>query len=269
MDRQSLLLQSFAAAVLIPFAVNTLFAVAIGIRDFFVWTRPQRLIQPPFIQSESLQRSDFTITHHCGSSSQVQVAWEAKCLLLRLFRNMSKKLKIGKKATVPPSVIDQMKAAGADFQKMSAPEWMGRDIVTCTSGDDATKAYLDWMDGITDDPGVQAVWGPMDGVIPPDGQVGALLREANWMIHHCAALRMPNFAGGAIPAIGGPGAVMPPAMLPIRVQHASVAGSYLINLLQNPPATYPAINLLGTGTYICTVQYIWSEVVVVIQVTKG
>jgi hypothetical protein len=125
---------------------------------------------------------------------------------------------------------------------------------------------------MTDDDlaGVQAVWGPMGGVIPTDGQGIALLREANWMIHHCAALRMPNFAGGAISSpISGPGAVMPPAMLPIRVQHASVAGSYLINLLQNPPATYPAINLLGTGTYIRTVQYIWSKVVVVIQVTKG
>ena len=177
---------------------------------------------------------------------------------------MSKKLKKTKKATVPSSVIDEMKAAGADY---SAAQFMGRDIIKCNSGDKAAKVYLTWMDGVTDDPDVQAIWAPTGGVIPPAAQGIALLTEANWVINHCSTLRRNDFAGGAIPAIGGPGIGFVP--LPIAVPHASFAGSYLINLLQNPPAAYVAINLLGVGTYVCTVQYIWSEVVVMVQVTKG
>mmetsp|Transcript_7602 Transcript_7602/g.21126 ORF Transcript_7602/g.21126 Transcript_7602/m.21126 type:complete len:178 (-) Transcript_7602:206-739(-) len=177
---------------------------------------------------------------------------------------MSKKLKKTKKATVPSTVIDEMKAGGADF---TAAQFMGRDIIKCNSGDDAAKVYLSWMDGITDDPDVQAIWAPTGGVIPPAAHGVGLLTEANWMIHHCSTLRMNDFAGGAVPVIGGPGIGFLP--LPIAVHHASVAGNYLIDLLQNPPPAYPNINLLGIGTYICTVQYVWSGVVVIIQVTKA
>lgn len=177
---------------------------------------------------------------------------------------MSKKPKKTKKLTVPGSVIDEMKAVGADF---SAAQFMGRDIIKCNSGDDEAKVYLAWINGITDNSDVQAIWAPKGGVIPPDAQLGALLRKANWMISHCSTLRINDFAGGVMPAIGGPGIGFLP--LPIAVYHASVAGNFLINLLQNPPAAYPAINSLGIGTYICTVQYLWSGVVVIIQVTKG
>lgn len=169
-----------------------------------------------------------------------------------------------KKAKVPSSVIDEMKACGADF---SAAQFMGRDIIKCNSGDDAILVSLNWIDGITDDSDVQAIWAPTGGVIPPAAQIGGLLTEANWVIHHCSTLRMNGFAGGAVPVIGGPGIGFVP--LPIAVQHASVAGNYLINLLQNPPVAYPDINQLGIGTYICTVQYIWSELVVMIQLTKA
>lgn len=177
---------------------------------------------------------------------------------------MSKKLKKNGKASVPESVILEMKKCGADY---TAAQFMGRNIIKCTMGDKAAGVYLEWIQNVSDDPDVQAVWAPTGGVIPPPAQVGPLLHEANWMIQHASALRMNDFAGGAVPAIGGPG--MGFLGLPIAVHHAGVAGNYLLNILQNPPPHYTAINSLGAGTYICTVQYIWSEVVVVIQVTKS
>ena len=78
------------------------------------------------------------------------------CALFLLY-DMSKKLKKTKKATVPSSVIDEMRAGGADY---SAAQFMGRDIIKCNSGDEAAKVYLTWMDGVTDDPDVQAIWAP-------------------------------------------------------------------------------------------------------------
>lgn len=49
---------------------------------------------------------------------------------------------------MPSSVIDEMKAGGADF---FAAQFMGRDIIKCHNGDDAAKVYLAWMDGMTQD----------------------------------------------------------------------------------------------------------------------
>jgi hypothetical protein len=78
---------------------------------------------------------------------------------------------------------------------------------------------------------------------------------------------MADFTGGNVPAIPPPIAGF--IALPIAVHHASVAGTYLITALQNPPPPYQAINNLGTGTYICTLLYAWSGVLVFIQVRKG
>lgn len=50
------------------------------------------------------------------------------------------KQKSNPKATVPRSVIDKMKACGADYSKA---KYRGRDIIKCTIGDDAAQAYLE------------------------------------------------------------------------------------------------------------------------------
>ena len=156
-----------------------------------------------------------------------------------------------------------MRQCGAEF---TAAQFMGRNIIKCTTGDRTSGVYLEWIQNVSDDPDVQAIWAPTGGVIPPPALGVPLLNEANWMIQHVSVLRMNDFAGGAVPAIGGPGIGF--LGLPIPVHHASVAGNYLVNMLQNPPPLYVAINSLGAGTYICTLQYIWSDVVVAIQVTK-
>lgn len=181
-----------------------------------------------------------------------------------LFIIMSKKQKRNGKTSVPESVIAEMKKGGADF---TAAQFMGRHIIKCTMGDRAATVYLEWIQNVSKNPDVEAIWAPTEGVIPPPAQVGPLLNEANWMIQHVSALGMNDFAGGAVPALGGPG--MGFLGLPIAVHHASIAGNYLLNNLQNPPPLYVAINSLGTGTYICTLQYIWTEIVVVIQATKA
>ena len=90
----------------------------------------------------------------------------------------------------------EMKKCGADF---TAAQFMGRNIIKCTVGDKAAQVYLEWIQNVSDDPDVQAVWAPTGCVcvIPPPAQVGPLLQEANWMIQHSSALRMNDFAGGA------------------------------------------------------------------------
>ena len=148
---------------------------------------------------------------------------------------MSKKQKKNGKAAVPESVIAEMKKCGADF---TAAQFMGRNIIKCTVGDKAAEVYLEWIQNVSDDPDVQALWAPTGGVIPPLAQVGPLLQEANWIIQHVSALRMTDFAGGAVPAIGGPG--MGFVHLPIGGLHSRDEGviyriitSHLLNTMTN------------------------------------
>jgi hypothetical protein len=165
---------------------------------------------------------------------------------------------------IPKAVVDRMKAAGVDF---TAAQYQGRDILKCGVGDDAARIYLEWIDTVSDDPDVFAIFAPTGGVVPPPAQGFPLTHEANSIISHASVYQMADFAGGNIPAIPPPIAGFIP--VPIAVHHASVAGTYLITALQNPPPPYQAINNLGTGTYICTLVYQCSGVAVFFQVTKG
>ena len=169
---------------------------------------------------------------------------------------------------VPENVLKSMQEAGADYRPA---QYQGKAYICCNNATDmATQLYCEWIKDIHEDPDVQAVFFPTGGVIPPvPATVVGLQQEANWIIHHCAGLGMNDFAGGAAPVLGPPVAGMNPPVVPVPVHHASVAGNFMIGQLQHPPTTYPTINSQGTGTFICTIQYMWSNVVVAIQVFKG
>ena len=167
------------------------------------------------------------------------------------------------------AILKKMEAAGGNLREA---KFCGRAHIGCTVGDAAACIYLDWIkDDIHKDPDVQSNWIPTGGVLPTAAPIGPLLMEANWIIHHCSGFRndVHYFVGGTVPAIGPPIIGVNPPVVPVPVHDASVAGNFLIEALQNPPLAYVTINSLGTGTFICTLQYTWSNVVVHLQVFKG
>jgi len=156
---------------------------------------------------------------------------------------------------VPVSILKKMEEAGATFREA---KYHGKAHVYCKVGDAAATIYLDWIKVIHEDPNVQANWIPPGGVLPKlpnDALVVPLLMETHWIIHHCSGFRNDvHCVGGTSPAIGPPIPGVSPPGLQVPVQDASVAGTFLVQTLQNPPPAYATINSLEPGTLICTLQ---------------
>lgn len=53
-----------------------------------------------------------------------------------------------------------------------------------------------------------------------------------------------------------------------NVRHATIAVSKMMEGIQNPPANYPVINALKSGSYICTLNQQWANAGVVINLFK-
>lgn len=87
----------------------------------------------------------------------------------------------------------------------------------------------------------------------------SILREVNSIIQYYSQLRADDFGpnGNLIARIGAPLAG-PPAH--IRVHHAKMALSALMQAIQNPPDNYPILNSLKSGSYICTMNQQWANV---------
>ena len=76
---------------------------------------------------------------------------------------------------------------------------------------------------------------------------------------------MQDFTNGNIPIITSP--IIAPPMV-TNVRHANISVSKMIEGIQNPPANYPVINALKSGSYICTLNQQWGNAGVVINLFK-
>jgi len=89
--------------------------------------------------------------------------------------------------------------------------------------------------------------------------------EANALIRFYAPLRLTDFAGGAAPVIPQAAA----GNMFTSVHHASFSLSKIFEAIRAPPAAgYPALAGLPVGSYICSVQHIWSNALVTVALTK-
>jgi hypothetical protein len=171
---------------------------------------------------------------------------------------------------IPKNVIEEMVRKGADFEAFD-----GEDLcrICVEFGDEAWQVYEQWAETVQDDPGVQAVFAPSGGiqgsVLCPNIALGIpILMEANSIIYHYAHLLAQHFLPlpAAPPAIPGPLNVMP--ILPIYVHHAKLALSGLIQRIQDPPGNYPTLSGLASGSYICHVQQIRVNCILVTALYK-
>lgn len=141
--------------------------------------------------------------------------------------------------------------------------------------DDGTQSrawslYEEWASGLGEvDPLVLGMYSPSNVILgtalaPPAAAQPALLNEVNSIINHFAPLLMGAFAAG-MPVIPGP---IPAPQMPIQIHHAKVAVCGLVDCIQNAPVNYPAINGLGSGSYTCTLMYVWTGAAVTVAVFK-
>ena len=77
---------------------------------------------------------------------------------------------------------------------------------------------------------------------------------------------MNDFVENEFPPIGPPLGATPAI---VKVQHADVALTKVMQLIQNPPPNYPAINNLKSGSYICTVTQKWPHIIFEIILMKN
>lgn len=163
-----------------------------------------------------------------------------------------------------------MVEAGAIEQKCPGESLYLLQIDDGTSSG-AFSIYRDWVDTLDyADPTVLSGFAPsMDvinsGVVPDRALVGSLLLEAMSIMVHMSPLTVQAFATG-LPAIPPPLRAVPPG---VQFHHAKVATVPLVEQLQSPPASYPALSSLGPGSYICHLYYQWTGAGVCVAVFKS
>jgi len=92
-----------------------------------------------------------------------------------------------------------------------------------------------------------------------------IMLEANALIRFYAPLRPADFAGGAAPVI--PHVVAGNMFTPVH--HASFSLPKIFEAMRAPPAvSFPALAGLPLGSYICSVQHIWSNALVTVALIK-
>lgn len=161
--------------------------------------------------------------------------------------------------TIPESVIAEMIMAGCTQEEVSGESPSLRTRV----GSPAWKVYADWASELGEvDPAMLPFWDPPPQ--NPPAQAGLILSEVASVITHCAHMNMQSFA------MGPPGIPLPLAapQLPIFVHHARVAVTGIVERIQNPPRNYPTLSNLGSGSYICDIEYRWTRATVVVAIYK-
>ena len=91
-----------------------------------------------------------------------------------------------------------------------------------------------------------------DASYGPNPNSHHLLNEAKSIYN-----QLRHLPGNAIGIWALPGPIAVPAG-PLHIEHTSKAFSAAHEWIMNPPATYPAINSLAVGGYICTVHQMWT-----------
>jgi hypothetical protein len=187
-----------------------------------------------------------------------------------MLTNEMKKLdiKTSKRAEIPRELIKSLRSAGAMVEELD--EGMLYSIHKIDYGDKAWCIYRDWAIKVEDDPRIGAGFFPsaaiLHSTICPDLALVHLIQvEANSLIVHHSNLRRQDYADGNIPVIGAP---IPAPPMVTNVRHATIAVSKMMEAIQVPPVTYPVINGLKSGSYICTVNQQWANAGVLINLFK-
>ena len=173
-----------------------------------------------------------------------------------------------KSVAMPKKILNEMRNRGALVEKL-----VGENLYSVTEivyGDEAWKVYQDWGNTMDGDLRVGAVFAPSENIIhsvlcPNDALGIPIQRESNSIIYYYAPLRMQDFRNQVLPEIGIP--LVAPRPL-VNIKHATIALSKLMQRIQNPPANYPTLNSLCSGSYICTVVQQWSNAGVDIELFK-
>ena len=159
---------------------------------------------------------------------------------------------------IPKEVLQSMEANGAKVEKVP-----GEALVSITEiqyGDAAWKIYEAWAENIDKDPRVFIGFFPSkavrDSTLSPSRAVGAeIVVEAISILSHYSRLMVADFHDN-VPIIGPPLEDVP---MFIVVHHAKLALSSFMERIQNPPANYPVLSALKSGSYICTVDQQWAN----------
>ena len=166
-------------------------------------------------------------------------------------------------------LLENLRSAGAVVEKLEGESLYSIDNIVY--GDKAWCVYRDWAVEVEYD-FLRIITGffPSGAIrgtaICPPLHLGIPIQdEASSLIFHYSTLRIQDFADGNGPVIGDP--VRAPQMQ-IKVNHAAIAVTKMMEAIQSPPRNYPLINSLKSGSYICTVNQQWANAGIVITLFK-
>lgn len=165
---------------------------------------------------------------------------------------------------IPNIVLNEMKNQGAIIEKLKGENLSS--VSNIIYGDAAWKVYETWGNTIDSNIKVGAIFAPPENIIHsiscPDYKIGVIIqREVNSIIYYHAQSRIEDIVDLGSPLIA--------PRVNVKIQHAPVALSKLIQRIQNPTANYPTINSLPPGSYICTIDYQLSNVGLDIELFKS
>ncbi|KAE9236532.1 hypothetical protein PF005_g1019 [Phytophthora fragariae] len=172
---------------------------------------------------------------------------------------------------IPKKVVAAMMSAGAKMEQSD-----GENLCVLRVGGVDTEAwnlYEDWACSLGEvDPMVVAHYAPplqlrRTLLSPPNALVADILDEANSIINLFAPLVMDDLAAG-IPALLANFAPLPAPVAPINIHHAKAAVTAVQRAIRNPGPSFPVINGLLRGLYICQVEFTWNGVVVVVPIYR-
>ena len=166
-------------------------------------------------------------------------------------------------------LFKNLKKSGATVEKVPGEKLWG--VFGIRYQNDAWKVLEEWENSMGDiDPWVSILFQPSQNIldtmiVPPDELGIPIQRETSSIVYYYSTLRMDNFVNGAIPDIGAP--LRAPSANP-RIHHATIALSKLMERIQNPPANYPTLLGLKSGSYVCTITQLWADMLVEIVLMK-
>ncbi len=183
-------------------------------------------------------------------------------------KTMNLAISKSKRTKLPKELLKNLASAGAVVEELDEGSLYA--ISKIEFGDQAWHVYKDWAINVSDNPIIGAGFFPSASIInsticPSVGLAHQIQVEANSLIIAYSNLRMQDFANGNVPVIAGP--ILAPPMV-TNVRHATIAVSKMMEGIQNPPANYPVINALKSGSYICTLNQQWANAGVVINLFK-
>lgn len=155
----------------------------------------------------------------------------------------------------------------ATHSALSEDESGRLSLIAVKAGDSGHQFYQQVCDRNADlDPAIQPAYMPAGGVIPPIATWPAVMMEVWSIIMAYQPLLPPAFAFGAVPIV--PALAVVPRLAPVFLS-SQIAARSLVERIQNPGVGFPAINGLGAGTYVCTIQYMHANCIINVQVDKN